>query len=532
MFKVVQPLNLVGTGVAVGRRMRPFTLFLLRRSLISSLLLAAPALVGGCDNGTSDDDSGVVSPRPTASTPPPPARVDLPRAPVDPPPAPPPPQGPGELVVAGDVRVLAATTDGHVVYFKGAIPTKALEVYDTKTKTTQALVPSTANSDYVTASRDTVALWSATRSPFGHGTLRFWSSARGLVSVPGNGGSLPYVFSTNDDGSRVAFMTGPISASSIGRIVTASPATAATSQEEIEPTVATGCTIGLRHLGNRLFTSSCGRVEDVATVRGLDAAGKLVFTHVDVKPGFDASARGEYAVTVKTGGGGTLVDMTTSTQTSLASDVTSARVSPDGTFLLTTTGTGALVRASTATPGNGEAVLPSGTTEVLAISPDGRNAIVATASASRNSGFEKRTSYALMLVSLEAPFTTTTLVATPTATPQGFAESGKYVLYTANTTSSFDDELRARAVAGGAEITLGANVGRISPLAGTNAFVVHAYGAWTAGQPSVPATVTKIDLDSPTSSKLLASDVGPHVVVGSTVYIGAGAAGLRAIPVP
>ena len=511
--------------------MRPFSRFLVCPSLASVVSLAALALVGGCDNGTSDDDSGVVSPRPTASTPRPP-RVDPPRPPVDPPPPPPPPQGPGELVVAGDVRVLAATTDGHVVYFKGAIPTKALEVYDTKTKTTQALVPSTANSDYVTTSRDTVAIWSATRSPFGHGTLRFWSSARGLVSVPGNGVSLPYVFSTNDDGSRVAFMTGPISASSIGRIVAATPATAATSQEEIEPTVATGCTIGLRHLGNRLFTSSCGRVEDVATVRGLDAAGKLVFTHVDVKPGFDASARGEYAVTVKTGGGGTLVDMTTSTQTSLASDVTSARVSPDGTFLLTTTGTGALVRASTATPGNGEAVLPSGTTEVLAISPDGRNAIVATASASRNSGFEKRTSYALMLVSLEAPFTATTLVATPIATPQGFAESGKYVLYKVNTTSSFDTELRARAVAGGAEITLGANVGRVSPLAGTNAFVVHAYGLQTPGQPSVPATVTKIDLDSPTSSKLLASDVGPHVVVDRTVYIGAGAAGLRAIPVP
>lgn len=512
--------------------MRPLSPFVpFRRSLLSVLVLVVPALVGGCDGGTSDDDSGGLSPRPTASTPSPP-RVEPPRTPAAPPPAPLPPQGPGELVVAGNVRVLAATSDGYVAYFKGETPAKSLEVYDTKKKTTQVLVPSTANSDYVTASRGTVAIWSATRAPFGHGTLRFWSSARGLVSVPGSGVSLPYVFSSNDEGSRVAFMTGPVSTSSIGRIVNATPELAATSPEEIEPAVATGCTIELRHVANRLFASSCGRVNDVASVRGLDSSGKLVFTHSDVRPGVDASSRGEYAVTVKTGGGGTLVDMATSVQTALASDVTSAKVSPDGAFLLTTTGTESLVRASTSDPSRGEVLLASGAAEVLAISPDGRNAVVATASVSKNTGFEKRTSYALTLVSLSAPFTTTVLVATPIARPQGFTESGKYLLYAVDTSGSTDTELRARAVAGGPDIPLGTNVGRFSPLAGTNAFVVYAYGARVPGQPSPPATITKIDLDSPATPKLLASDVAPPVVVDRTVYVGAGAAGLRALPIP
>jgi hypothetical protein len=510
------------------RHLSPFVPF--RRSLLSVVVLVVPALVGGCDSGTSDDDSGVLSPRPTASTPPP--RVEPPRPPVSPPPALP-PQGPGELVVAGNVRVLAATTDGYVAYFKGEAPTKSLEVYDTKKKTTQVLVPSTVNSDYVTASRGTVAIWSATRAPFGHGTLRFWSPARGLVSVPGSGVSLPYVFSANDEGSRVAFMTGPVSTSSIGRIVNATPELAATSPEEIEPVVTAGCTIELRHVANRLFASSCGGVRnDVASARGLDTSGKLVFTHSDVRPGVDASSRGEYAVTVKTGGGGTLVDMATTVQTVLASDVTSAKVSPDGAFLLTTTATEALVRATTADPARGEVLLASGAAEVLAISPDGRNAVVATASASKNTGFEKRTSYALTLVSLSAPFTTTVLVATPIARPQGFTESGKYLLYAVETSGSTDTELRARAVAGGPDIPLGANVGRFSPLAGTNAFVVYAYGARVPGQPSSPATITKIDLDSPATPKLLASDVAPHVVVDRTVYVGAGAAGLRALPIP
>ena len=134
--------------------MRSSFRFLRRRSLISVVLLAAPALVGGCDNGTSDE-GGVVYRRPTTSAPPSPTtRVDSPPAPVEPFPSPPPAQGPGELIVAGDVRVLAATSDGHVVFFKGVSPTKALEVYDTKTKTTKVLVPYTASSDYVTTSRD------------------------------------------------------------------------------------------------------------------------------------------------------------------------------------------------------------------------------------------------------------------------------------------------------------------------------------------------------------------------------------------
>lgn len=510
------------------RHPSPFVPF--RRSLLSVVVLVVPALLGGCDTGSSDDDSPVLSPRPTASAPPPP-RVDPPR-PVEPPPAPPLAQGPGELVVAGNVRVLAATSDGYVAYYKGQTPAKSLEVYDTKKKTTQVLVPSTANSDYVMASRNTVAIWSATRAPYGHGTLGFWSSARGLVSVPRSGGSLPYVLSTNDDGSRVAFMTGPISTSTLGRIVNGTPETAATNPDEIEPAVFTGCTIDLRHVGNRLFTSSCGRVNDLAVVRGLDASGKLVFTHTDVRPGVDASSRGEYAVTVKTVGGGTLVDMSTSVQTALASDVTSAKVSPDGAFLLTTNRDDSLLRAPTTDPSHGEVVLASGAAEVLAISPDGRNAVVATASVSKYSGFEKRTSYALTLVSLSAPFTTTVLVATPIARPQGFTESGKYLLYAVDTSGSTDTELRARAVAGGPEIPLGTNVGRFSPLAGTNAFVVHAYGARVPGQPSPLATITKIDLDSLGTSKILASDVAPHVVVDSTVYVGAGAAGLRALPIP
>jgi hypothetical protein len=288
----------------------------------------------------------------------------------------------------------------------------------------------------------------------------------------------------------------------------------------------------LRYVGARLFTSSCGAADQVATARGIDAAGKAVFTHADVRPGIDTSAPGDYALTVKVQGGGTLVHMTTSTERALPSDVTSARLSPDGTFLLATTRGESLVRASTSDPASTQAIVPSGVKEVLAIAPDGRHAIVATDSVSRHSGFEKHTSYALALVSLDAPFATTTLVATPIASPRGFTESGKYVLYSVEPDGVTNDELRARAVAGGQEIALGTNVGRVSPLPGTNAFVVFATGARVSGQPSPPSTVTKIDLDAPAASKLIASDVGAHVVVDRTVYLGTGLAGLRALPLP
>ena len=270
----------------------------------------------------------------------------------------------------------------------------------------------------------------------------------------------------------------------------------------------------------------------MATARGLDAAGRAVFTHADVRPGVEASARGEYALTVKVQGGGTLVDMATSTEKSLPSDVTSARLASDGTFLLATTRGESLVRASTSDTSRTDSIVASGVKEVLAIAPDGRHAIVATDSVSRHSGFEKRTSYALALVSLDAPFTTTTLVATPTASPRGFTESGKYVLYSDELAGGTNDELRARAVTGGQEIVVGPNVGRLSSLPGTNAFVVFSFGVRVSGQPSPPSTVTKIDLDAPAAPKLIASDVGAHVVVDKTVYVGVGLAGLRALPLP
>ena len=503
-----------------------------RRAPFALVVPFVSALAVGCDSGSSDDAFDDVPPRSTATTDRPAPTVwppaTTPPAPSTPPP---PPQGPGELVVPGNVRLLGATTDGFVAYYKGVTPTKSLEVYDTTKKTTQVLSASTANSDYVMASRGTVAHWSATRSPFGHGTLNFWSAAHGRVTVPG-GGSLPFVFSATEDGSRVAFMAKSTAPSTLGRIVTATPQTAATTPEEIEPFVSTGCAMDLRHVAGRLFTSSCGAADQVATARGLDAAGKAVFAHVEVRPGIDTSARGEYALTVKVQGGGTLVDMTTATERALPSDVVSARLAPDGTFLLATNRGESLVRASTSDPVSTETIVPSGVKEVLAIAPDGRHAIVATDSVSRYSGFEKRTSYALALVSLEAPFTTTTLVAMPIGSPRGFSESGKYVLYSVEPEGVTNDELRARAVAGGQEIALGTNLGRISSLPGTNAFVVFATGARVSGQPSPPSTVTKIDLDAPAASKLIASDVGAHVVVGRTVYLGTGLAGLRAVPLP
>ena len=503
---------------------------LARRALLLVAAPLVPALLAACDSGSSDDAYDDVSPRPTATTPTP-EPIPTSRPTPTPEPTKPPPEGPGALVVPGNVRLLGATSDGFVAYYKGVTPAKSLEVYDTKTKTTKVLAASTANSDYVMASRGTIAHWTATRSPFGHGTLSFWSAAHGLVTVPG-GGSLPFVFSATEDGSRVAFMAKSTVPSTLGRIVSATPATAASAPEEIEPAVSTGCTMDLRHVGGRLFTSSCGAADQVATARGLDAAGRAVFTHADVRPGVEASARGEYALTVKVQGGGTLVDMATSTEKSLPSDVTTARLASDGTFHLATTRGESLVRASTSDTSRTDSIVASGVKEVLAIAPDGRHAIVATDSVSRHSGFEKRTSYALALVSLDAPFTTTTLVATPTASPRGFTESGKYVLYSDELAGGTNDELRARAVTGGQEIVVGPNVGRLSSLPGTNAFVVFSFGVRVSGQPSPPSTVTKIDLDAPAAPKLIASDVGAHVVVDKTVYVGVGLAGLRALPLP
>ena len=103
---------------------------LARRALLLVAAPLVPALLAACDSGSSDDAYDDVSPRPTATTPTP-EPIPTSRPTPTPEPTKPPPEGPGALVVPGNVRLLGATSDGFVAYYKGVTPAKSLEVYDT-----------------------------------------------------------------------------------------------------------------------------------------------------------------------------------------------------------------------------------------------------------------------------------------------------------------------------------------------------------------------------------------------------------------
>lgn len=485
-------------------------------------LFVSPLIAAGCGDGDGATPPTAVVPRPTETSPPP-GRVDPYPTPTSTSDAAA-PSGPGTLLVPGDVRVLAVTENGKVAYFKGEVPAKTLELYDTKTKTSQVLVPSTGNGDYVLASRNAVALWTGTRGPFGHGMLRFWTATSGLVNVPGSN-SLYGIFAVNEDESRVVFANGPGNGTSLGRIVHASPTTAATVQIDLVPGFLTGCRIDFRESGGRLFVSTCATTERVATTRAIGPDGAPIFTHENVKPNIHTSDKGEYAVTVSVAGGATLVATATGRSTALA-DVVSAEVAHDGTFVLATTTSGSLLRAPTTDPVRTETIATSGFSEVLQLSPDGAHAIVATASTTTGRGFESKTTYAMALVSLTAPFTVTPLLTTPTGMPRGFTASGKYVLYEDDSRTLYENTLVARDVAGGPAIAVGKGVAHMYPVTGTNAFVVFEYASSSA------TFVKKVDLDAPTATTLLATDVAPPVLFEKVLYVGAGPAGLRAIAIP
>lgn len=504
--------------------MRPLRSRLLAANGLFGLvaLFVSPLIAAGCGDGDGATPPTAVVPRPTETSPPP-GRVNPYPTPTSTSDAAA-PSGPGTLLVPGDVRVLAVTDNGYVAYFNGEVPTKSLEVYDVRTKTTKVLVPSTLNSDYVAASRNAIAHWSSTRGPFGHGTLRFWTANVGLVRVPGTS-SLAGVFTASEDEARVAFVTGPLGAGSLGQIVHAPPSAAANAPVTIVPDFATGCRLDLRELGGRLFASTCGTLDGVATTRAIDRNGATLFGHERVKPGLHTSDTGDFAVSVRVGGGATLVATATGQSVPLA-DVVSAEVSHDGTFVVTTTAAGSLLRAPTTDPVRTETIATSGFSEVLQLSPDGAHAIVATASTTTGRGFESKTTYAMALVSLTAPFTVTPLLTTPTGMPRGFTASGKYVLYEDDSRTLYENTLVARDVAGGPAIAVGKGVARMYPVKGTNAFVTFAYTS------DGTTFVKKVDLDAPTATTLLATDVAPPVLFEKVLYVGAGPAGLRAIAIP
>lgn len=485
--------------------------------------LAAGAALATFASACSDEtSSAAATPPPSASDagtdslrPPPPPLPDASATPV----------GPGTLVFPGQVELVGATEDGVLAYFIRESGSQRFEVYDTKSKVRTVLVPSAANSDRARVAGKVVAHWGSTRAPYSHGTLTLWTQATGPQVVPG-GNSIGGVLAVNEDSSRAAISFGPYSNGSItnGAIVKIGSAEPPTI---VAPDVGVGCFISFRFAGMRLFTSTCRSGVATATVRGFDPLGQPAFVREDQVPDFTTSAKGEYAASVAANGELSLVDVVAGTATIVSTEAQSALLSPDATSLFFTTQAKALRRASTTNPQSSVEIRPNGVRDVLALAPDQSSVMVSSDAVVKGTGINLKVNYAMDLVSLAPPHTTTTLLATPTGLPGGFSTSGKHALYFTDLgNSTFDTKLRATPVAGGAEVVLGSNGASATRVAGSSELLVAEYTA------AFQRNLTLVDLDKGTAPKRIATDVGVPAVVGRTVYVAFADVGLYAIALP
>jgi hypothetical protein len=213
----------------------------------------------------------------------------------------------------------------------------------------------------------------------------------------------------------------------------------------------------------------------------------------------------------------------------VATDVSSAILTPDGATVLYSTADAALHRAPAANPTAKTTLLTGGAREILGVSPRGTHAVVASLAPDPSSTSTHRTD--LHLVALDGastPAATIPLLQTATGMVWTFTRSGSHVLYITDLTGiGFEDmQVRARPVTGGPEIVLGKEIRSIvQPTSSTKILYVES-------TPSYQYDVKVVDLEKGIAPKLLIDDVESATAHGDTAYVGVGTQGLYAIALP
>lgn len=508
----------------------------LRLPLLTSglALLSLLACVSACsDDAPLIDDDGLASQPPPAVTnqprppPPEPAREEETGAPSRP--------VAGTLLVNGKVKVVGVTDDGWLAYFVTAPGSTfaSFEVFDTKTKKRVSLGSAGSANDTAIVRGKAVALWTNLRAPYGWGGLTVWTEASGVTTAK-SASSLPGLFATNTDATRLAFSFGrPPAPPGIMELATSAP-TSIGSPQIVATNVGIGdkttsCIPQIGFHGAYLFTSSCEGAATSGTVRMIDASGAVTTVRSAARPAWSANATGARILVTSAAGDAELHTMPSNAVAPVAANVASAVLSPDGATVVYATTTAALHRAPIDNPTQPKTLLASGAREVLNVSPDGAYAIVASLPADPPSSSTHRTD--LHLVALDSPTAsaaTTALLTTATGMAYGFTRSGSHVLYITDLTGiGFDDmQVRARPVTGGTEIILGREVrGLVQPAGSTKIL----FSERTA---NYRLDVKVVDLEKGVAPKVLIDDVESALMVSARAESPSASAPLRGVYEP
>lgn len=494
-------------------------------------------VLAACSNDPLPNDEafdpqppGTVAGRP--SPPPPPADETPPDEPAT-------PARPvnGTLLVTGKIDVVGVTDDGWVAYFRtpagGSNVDRTFEVFDTKTKKRVSLGPAGSVNDTAMVRGKVVALWKNLRAPFGWAGLTVWTAASGITTAK-DAKSLPGFLATNDDASRLAFSFGlPPNQAGITQLATSAPTAIATPQI-IAQNVGIGdgttkCIPSIGFHADRLFASSCEGSATTGTVRMIDASGAVTTVRTNARPAWSSTPTGDRILVTSGAGEAELHAMPSNDVVPVATNVSSAVLTPDGATVVYATNENTLHRASVANPTVKTTLLASGAREILGVSPAGTHAVVASLPPDPASESTHRTD--LHLVSLDAasaPATATPLVTTATGMIWSFTRSGSHVITITDLTGIGLDgmKLRARPVAGGPEIVLGGRVRRlVQSTTSTKITYVEVDAKYRE-------SVKVVDLEKGTAPVVFIDDVESATAQDDIAYVGVGEQGLYAIALP
>jgi hypothetical protein len=375
------------------------------------------------------------------------------------------PKSQATQLTAGEIGIVSTLVDGTIIFLRygSAVSLEAIApTGGTPTVIVPALILEGEDTDdVISVIGGVVGIWTGVDADTGLGKLSVWSRANGLKEAAPV--SPIYEVDSSADGSRVAFVR------SVGaelQLVT-SPSTFAGGSIVIvqanlgDGSAANPCGAFYTFVGQNLFTSTCTGVGITATARRTLPAGTILEIDTGLAPSFlSINGAGDKVFSAKritaggTGGAAAVysVGATAVTEVAIeAAGVAEGSLATDGSSVIYRTNLGALKKANAAAPVNATVLVPQGgVMGILATSPDRKGVLTHELAP----GGDLAPVYDLQLSSGVTPGAPTTLVPTATALEFGFTLGSKYALWVPDPATA--TVLKAKPVAGGAEIDLGA----------------------------------------------------------------------------
>ncbi len=380
----------------------------------------------------------------------------------------------GTILRAGEAFVLDVTADGQVIYFAANGAAASVEAVPAAGGQ-QVVIDANVDpeNDTVGVSGAAVGIWKAVSADTGLGTFSFWTrttSTKANVAT----GSVATLFAASDDGTRIAFsVNGSDASTDLAVTSTATPvATAVLTGTSAINIASQSCFPDTSFVGKRLFSAHCPGVspnaeaarlytvaDGATTPVRLDANGAANGTIYPLWMS-DTAGMKLFATSSSQASNGLLFDVATPGAPVAVLDpstVDGFMLNDGSAAIYRTTEAGvAGIRRGTAVASPVKTTLVAEPAQPSQLTLAGKSADATKLLLTTLTPVDDLTDVKVADVST-ANQTPVAIVATASARPIGFTRGGTHVVYLTDLTAN-GNTLKARPVAGGAEITIAQNI--------------------------------------------------------------------------